>query len=165
MQAFQNRACGVSFHITQDFNMSKQDKPLSSVVYSPIGVEDVESGWKPIEKTLETDTGSNEDISHLSDEIDIGADENLEFLKSDSSWVHLQLMITRAVPVIGSFIVSYLINILLMIYASHYGFENGNSDILAGVTLSNLFGNVTVFSLLIGLSSSVETLASQNFGM
>lgn len=146
--------------------MISHDKTNSSAVYSPIGVEDVESGWKLKAKTMNEASDSSEDLSQSIDEIENNNDseDNLDFLKSDSAWIHLQFMITRAVPVMGSFIVSYLINILMMIYASHYGFESGNSDILAGVTLSNLFGNVTVFSLLIGLSSSVETLASQNFG-
>lgn len=90
--------------------------------------------------------------------------ESLEILSATTLYLKVKLLLSRGVPIVGAFFISYLSTMIIMMFASHYGFEEGNSEVLAGVTLSNLFSNVSLFSLLVGLSSAVETLASQHYG-
>jgi MATE family multidrug resistance protein len=99
-------------------------------------------------------------------EVDGGAAslEESEILEATTVFLKTKLLLSRGMPVVGSFFISYMSAMIIMLYASHYGFAEGNSDVLAGVTLANLFSNVSLFSLLVGLSTAVETLASQHYG-
>jgi len=55
-----------------------------------------------------------------------------------------------------------------MYYAGHLEGSGGDPDagtvIFAGISLANMYANVTGFAFLIGMSSAVDTLASQQNG-
>ncbi len=76
----------------------------------------------------------------------------------------LKQLFTLAIPIVGGFWILFLGSFINVLFASHYGYEDTNSAVFAGVSLANLFANITFFSFIIGMSSAVETLASQNFG-
>ena len=75
-------------------------------------------------------------------------------------------LLRSAWPVITSFFLSIIGNFILMIFAGHAKESNNLSvaTVFAGVSLSNLFCNVTFRSLIIGMTGGMETLGSQNNG-
>jgi MATE family multidrug resistance protein len=107
---------------------------------------------------------SNDEASSGESDKEEANSEELEVLQATTFYLKVKLMLGRGIPMVSSFFISYLSAMIIMLFASHYGFKEGNSDVLAGVTLANLFGNVSLFSILVGLSTAVETLGSQNFG-
>lgn len=85
-------------------------------------------------------------------------------LEDEESWTLVRLLFRQGFPIIGSYFIWYLGSFINMTFAGHYGYSEGNSVVLAGVALSNMFASVTLISILVGMSSAVETLASQNNG-
>lgn len=75
-------------------------------------------------------------------------------------------LLKAAWPVITSFFLSIIGNFILMVFAGHAHEKNGLTvaTVFAGVSLSNLFCNVTFRSLIIGMTGAMETLGSQNNG-
>ena len=81
--------------------------------------------------------------------------------------LHLRLQfIGQAFPIIISNITNYgLIPIIILFFVGQLNdIEHESADLLAGVSLSIMFANITGISLLIGMSSGVETMCSQLFG-
>lgn len=78
------------------------------------------------------------------------------------------LLIKRAGPVCIGFIFMYLNNFITMAFAGHFTTANPSGTqsniIFAGIALSIMYANVTFSSLMIGMSSAIDTLASQHYG-
>jgi MATE family multidrug resistance protein len=87
-------------------------------------------------------------------------------LTEDSSQLELlSVFCQQAIPLGISFFLSIGGVFINLAFAGHYSDENGNkSAVFAAMSLSNLFATVSCRSVLIGMSSAVETLGSQNNG-
>lgn len=71
----------------------------------------------------------------------------------------------RSLPVIISFFLSLSGSLINLLFAGRFVASGAErSVVFAGVSLGNMFANVTCFSLLIGMSSAIETLGSQHNG-
>ena len=71
----------------------------------------------------------------------------------------------RSAPVIISFFLSLSGSLINLLFAGRFVPTTGDRSIVfAGISLGNMFANVTCFSLLIGMSSAIETLGSQHNG-
>ncbi len=96
-----------------------------------------------------------------------GKSEDEDFLDENSPLsAKLGNLLGSAWPLISSFFLSITGNFILMIFAGHAKESNGLSvaTVFAGVSLSNLFCNVTFRSLIIGMTGAMDTLGSQNNG-
>ncbi|CAM9301418.1 unnamed protein product [Heterosigma akashiwo] len=70
-----------------------------------------------------------------------------------------------AAPITATFVLVYLAGVFGLMFAGHApGAQHEEEYVLAGVSLGSMFCNVTGFSIFIGLSSAVETLAAQYNG-
>jgi MATE family multidrug resistance protein len=77
----------------------------------------------------------------------------------------LAVLVKQASPAALSFFLNMGGNIVNMAFAGHYVLSNGEkSAVFAGISLATLFGNVSCRSIFIGMTSAVETLASQHNG-
>jgi MATE family multidrug resistance protein len=77
----------------------------------------------------------------------------------------LAVLLKQASPAALSFFLNMGGNIVNMAFAGHYVLSNGEkSAVFAGISLATLFGNVSCRSIFIGMTSAVETLASQHNG-
>jgi Na+-driven multidrug efflux pump len=88
---------------------------------------------------------------------DIDIDENSSIMK------RLLLLFQLAFPCCMSFLLSMMGGLINMVFAGHWCSDD-RSNIFAAVSLSGLYTNITFLSLLIGMSSALETLASQYNG-
>eukprot|EP01038_Epipyxis_sp_PR26KG_P016448 gene16448-22431_t len=106
----------------------------------------------------ETDNESETADSTLSNDELFGLNEN-------SSWIlQLKVLSTQAIPVVISFFLSIGGTFINLIFAGHYVVNNDKTVVFAGVSLANMFANVSCLSILIGMSGAVETLGSQHNG-
>jgi MATE family multidrug resistance protein len=87
-------------------------------------------------------------------------------LTENSSTITTLITLTRqSVPVIISFFLGIGGTFIILVFAGNYVHESGDkSTVLAGVSLANMFANVSWVSILIGMSTAVETLCSQHNG-
>jgi MATE family multidrug resistance protein len=72
-----------------------------------------------------------------------------------------------AFPVIGSFFLSTSGQFTLLAFAGHIqekGLAMSPTTVFAGVSMANLYANVTYRSVIIGMSGAIDTLGSQNNG-
>ena len=76
----------------------------------------------------------------------------------------LKLIARMASPVVMSFTLYNMTGFVIMFYAGQLSAKAGEPTIFAGISMSTMFANVSCFSILIGMTSAVETLASQNNG-
>lgn len=92
--------------------------------------------------------------------------DDLFGLNERSSFVEkIQLLSQRSLPVIISFFLSLSGSLINLLFAGRFVPTTGDRSIVfAGVSLGNMFANVTCFSILIGMSSAIETLGSQHNG-
>lgn len=96
-------------------------------------------------------------------------DQDIVNTHSTSHFTHLgYLLAKRAGPVCIGFIFMYLNNFITMAFAGHFTTANPTGTqsnvIFAGIALSIMYANVTFSSLMIGMSSAIDTLASQHYG-
>lgn len=92
-------------------------------------------------------------------------DNEVMGLESDSPWhLKLKVLIKQAVPICISFFLGVGGGFFNLIYAGTFTYNNSHSTVFAAVSLANMFTNVTFLSLLVGLSSAIETIGSQNNG-
>lgn len=77
----------------------------------------------------------------------------------------LDVIIKQSVPVVISFFLGIGGTFINLVFAGQYVHESGDkSAVFAGISLANMFANVSCLSILIGMSSAVETLGSQHNG-
>ena len=76
----------------------------------------------------------------------------------------LIVLLKQSLPVIAAFFFQYAGTFTSLLFASHYTNKEDGSMVFAGVSLSNMFANVTCLSLLVGMTAGIETLASQYNG-
>lgn len=77
----------------------------------------------------------------------------------------VSVLCKQAIPTIISFFLSIGGTFINLLFAGHFTHETGDtSAILAGVSMANMFANVSCLSVLIGMSGAVETLGSQHNG-
>ena len=85
--------------------------------------------------------------------------------EKSSSFEMIKLLSNRSAPVIVSFFLSLSGSLINLLFAGRFVPTTGDRSIVfAGISLGNMFANVTCFSLLIGMSSAIETLGSQHNG-
>lgn len=85
--------------------------------------------------------------------------------EESSQYDQLKVLISQAVPVIISFFLGIGGTFTNLVFAGQYVHETGDkSAVFAGVSLANMFANVSCLSILIGMSGAVETLGSQHNG-
>lgn len=113
-------------------------------------------------KGIEIDINNNDnDIENFNTQDDkkpdIDIDENSSILR------RLFLLFQLSFPCCMSFLLSMMGGLINMMFAGHWCSDN-RSNIFAAVSLSGLYTNITFLSLLIGMSSALETLASQYNG-
>eukprot|EP00596_Hydrurales_sp_CCMP1899_P009553 CAMPEP_0119036386 /NCGR_PEP_ID=MMETSP1177-20130426/4087_1 /TAXON_ID=2985 /ORGANISM="Ochromonas sp, Strain CCMP1899" /LENGTH=167 /DNA_ID=CAMNT_0006996213 /DNA_START=300 /DNA_END=800 /DNA_ORIENTATION=+ len=137
-------------------------KPVYTIISEDEDEDDVENRVyeknNKIEKETEVDNTGIIDTEN-EEENEFRVEENIS--KKDM----LFLLLGQAAPITLSFFLSFTGTFTQLIFASHYT-ENGvnESTVFAGISLANMFANVSCMSLMIGMSSAVETLASQHNG-
>jgi MATE family multidrug resistance protein len=86
-------------------------------------------------------------------------------LRPDSSTLDRCKMICgMAGPVMISFFLSLGSNFVILFFAGKISTAQDDESVFAGVSMANMFANVSCFSILSGMTGAVETLASQNNG-
>ncbi len=124
---------------------------------SPVGVDELKQILIDNDEPESSDTAA-EHSSVVEDEL-FGLEEN------SNGYQILNVLTKQAVPVIISFFLSVGGTFINLIFAGQYVHESGDrSAVFAGVSLANMFANVSCLSVLIGMSSAVETLGSQHNG-
>jgi MATE family multidrug resistance protein len=86
-------------------------------------------------------------------------------LRPDSSTLdRCKLILGMAGPVMVSFFLSLGSNFVILFFAGKISTAQNDESVFAGVSMANMFANVSCFSILSGMTGAVETLASQNNG-
>lgn len=143
--------------ISSDANLSGSSS-LQSVslpakqVYTILSEDDDEEnqfhGHHKIAADDKTDSlNTDDDPENLSENVEneVGIDEN------SSTNERLQVLVAQAGPVTISFFLGFAGTFTNLIFASHFVAEDGSaSTVFAGVSLANMFANVSCMSLLIG---------------
>ena len=94
-----------------------------------------------------------------------GSDELFGLDEESSTVTKLYVLSRQSAPVIASFFLGLLGSFFNLLFAGRYVSSSGDhSVVFAGISLANMFVNVSCFSLLLGMSSAVETLGSQHNG-
>lgn len=74
-------------------------------------------------------------------------------------------LLALAAPVVGRYLMYVGSNLLQILFAPRYSSASEDPDsLLAAVSLSNMFANVTCLSVLVGAAAAVDTLGSQYHG-
>lgn len=115
---------------------------------------------------LSDDSNSTNDAIALEIQEVKAHEEELFGLKTTSTPAEqYYVLVTQSIPVIISFFLGIGGTFINLVFAGQYTHESGNkSAVFAGVSLANMFANVSCMSILIGMSSAVETLGSQYNG-
>ena len=106
------------------------------------------------------------DSSIIGDDDEMQHEQELFGLTKDSDAKSCLFALTRlSVPVVISFFLQVGATFINLVFAGQYteGYDT-TSTVFTGVSLSNMFGNVSCLSILIGMTGAVETLASQHNG-
>ncbi len=150
-----------------------------SDTYASLGTEDgydmMEEAQteNPLSKSLRSHSISTVDtIETNGDGIDTDADltgpveDELFGLDENSSNIKKMLILSKqSAPVVMSFFLGLLGSFINLLFAGRFVPTSGDRSIVfAGISLANMFANVSCLSLLIGMSSAVETLGSQHNG-
>jgi hypothetical protein len=149
--------------ISSDANLSGSSSlqpvstPAKQVFTIPSEDDDEENQFYGNDKTAADDvtfkTGSlntDDDQDKLSEDVEneVSIDEN------SSTYERLQVLVAQAGPVTISFFLGFTGTFTNLIFASHFISEDGSaSTVFAGVSLANMFANVSCMSLLIGTKS------------
>lgn len=91
-------------------------------------------------------------------------DDIVQLLKEASVLYKIRIIADLSLPVITSYLLYSTTGFVIMYFAGHLSSKAEDPTVFAGISMANMFANVSCFSILIGMTSSVETLASQNNG-
>lgn len=91
-------------------------------------------------------------------------EELVSQLKGASIFSKLKVITMLSFPVVISYLLNSTTGFIIMYFAGHLSSKVDDPTVFAGISMANMFANVSCFSLLIGMTSSVETLASQHNG-
>jgi MATE family multidrug resistance protein len=121
---------------------------------------------KTLMRSLISDaSGADSEIVSTPSNNDDGEDELFGLHESSPLIDRVKVLCLQSFPVVVSFFLSIGGTFVNLIFAGQYVHETGNkSAVFAGVSLANMFANVSCLSILIGMSSAVETLGSQHNG-
>lgn len=132
--------------------------------------ETIQLGDSKSFQTFDIDIENNNDDSdgaNISSEREkIDDDSEIRNTDVNCSTTHLSLLLAkRAVPVCLGFLFMYLNSFITLTYAGHLNLDADKRDaVFAGVSLAIMTGNVSFVSLMVGMSSGIDTLCSQHFG-
>lgn len=134
--------------VTRKSSPSKEDLKKNLMTNEVNNGSDTESG------SIEVDESEGEGEDEL-----FGLNENSTLMDQ------VKVLVQQAFPVIVSFFLSVGGTFINLVFAGQYVHETGDkSAVFAGVSLANMFANVSCLSILIGMSGAVETLGSQHNG-
>lgn len=117
-----------------------------------------------IETLDQSDYSKEEHIVNVDTCSDDGVKKEIEVDENSSTYERLVAISSIAFPIIVSFFLNIGGGFINLIYAGSYVLDGSDTTVFDGISLSNMYCNVTFLSLLIGLSSAIETLGSQHNG-
>ena len=129
------------------------DKNMVKPVYTVLSEDDDEENQYDVGILRKADgvifattgTVTDSEIASSTDEHDVNVDEN------SSTRERLVILLTQAGPVTVSFFLGFAGTFTNLIFASHFiGDDGAKSTVFAGISLANMFANVSCMSLLIG---------------
>ena len=93
-------------------------------------------------------------------------EEKEDFIDENSSSLdRLKLLSKLALPVIATFFLGLGGNFINLAFAGQYkNHPGGESVVFAGLSLATMFANVSSLSLMVGMSTAMETLGAQYNG-
>lgn len=130
--------------------MNKHEFDLDSDITSTESYEqdqtiiDVDKLKVDIEKQVLNEDNSTIDVNP---QIDEHIDENTSLLD------RIKILLSRSIPIIISFLLGIGGGFINLMFAGTYSDNETGSVVFAGVSLANLFANVSYLSILIGLLS------------
>ena len=139
----------------------EKGKKTTKSVYTILGEDDDEENQHSGEdsentsKTTHSVTSqpSDSEISSEEGDTEVNVDEN------STTNERLLILLTQAGPVTASFFLGFAGTFTNLIFASHFiGPDGAKSTVFAGVSLANMFANVTCMSLLIGKAEICNTV-------
>jgi len=92
--------------------------------------------------------------------------EQADILKPEKISFLIYEMLAMSLPMTLTLLLDYLGTVVGLMFSGHVKTSSNEEHtyILAGFSIGTMFGNITGFSILIGMSSAVETLAAQYNG-
>jgi len=137
--------------------------------------DDGERIWQVVAKENATSSSSSSSAALASgaepsapgDDSDSHGNEEEEEPVIDETTTGLQrlvVLLSQSFPVIAAFFLQFAGTFVSLLFSSHFTTPEMGSTVFAAVSLANMFTNVTSLSIMVGLSSGVETLASQYNG-
>ena len=131
--------------------MERDSQMLSAIMSSAAAKDNSVENDKHGQNKGETNGNENDELFGLDEE--------------SSNLAKILIVSKQSGPVIASFFLGLVGTFVNLLFAGRYVPTDGDrSVVFAGVSLANMFVNVTCLSLLIGMSSAVETLGSQHNG-
>ena len=126
---------------------------------------ELESSNDYVTIVTEFDNDEHEREQTQSDDKNIEHDELFGLNENSSNLTRLNILTKQSAPAIIAFFLGLGGSFINLLFAGRFVHANNErSVIFAGISLANMFANVTFFSLIIGMSSAVETLGSQYNG-
>jgi MATE family multidrug resistance protein len=105
-------------------------------------------------------SGADNDV-----ELNSKVDNSGEIDEHSSTLARLTVLGGQSLPIITSFCLGFGGTFSILIFAGHLVDKSGSrSTVLAGISLANMYCNITCQSILTGMSTAVETLGSQYNG-
>jgi hypothetical protein len=99
------------------------------------------------DSTDTTDTDGTDEHSEGND-----VEEEVNIAEDSTTRERLVILLTQAGPVTASFFLGFAGTFTNLIFASHFiGDDGSKSTVFAGISLANMFANVSCMSLLIGM--------------
>ena len=117
-------------------------------------------------------TEEDDDIHSISDsrinkekEVIANKKDSEDLLEEDASlWEKFVFLISRSLPISLGFFLNLASSFINLLFAGRYEEGDDKTVIFAGVSLSNMFFNIATLSLIVGMTTAVETLSSYDNG-
>ena len=84
----------------------------------------------------------------------------MEWLTKDVEWSMIREMFLIAVPAVVANVSWIMIEVINLMFMGHLG----NTAIMAGVGIGNIFINIFGWVILLGMNTTLVTLVSQSIG-